>query len=217
MTMLDMNYDGVSGRLRRARLRAGYSTAMAFAESIGVNPTTYHHHEMGRRSVTLPSARLYAQHLKLAPSSLIFGEHLQLTVPIPIVGTLGASGKVTPVTTEAGKQRRTVSPPDMRDMVGTEMEGEDVYSIYRQGDVIFHRPLRPECFTRDDLERLHGLECIVQVRDGATVVRKVSVQSNGLATLIAYNAAPPMLDQPIAAGAPVEIVLRSIPPDLQYP
>jgi DNA-binding XRE family transcriptional regulator len=193
-------------RLRQARERGGYENASDFARAAQVNYTTYAHHENGRRPITADVARLYGRLLKLPPGMLLFGDALPAHSPVPIVGIVSTSGKIEPAS-HRHSQPPTTTLPDPYDLVGMLVQGDDLYPAYRDGDVVYHRPLSSDGYA---IEALHGLECVVQRIDGSLLLRQVSVQSDGRVTLLAYHA-PPLIDQVLIAGSPVEIVQRRLP------
>jgi hypothetical protein len=189
-------------RLRHARIAAGFETAIDFVKHINVNYTTYAHHENGRRSINVRSANLYAEHLRVSPSLILYGEELPSNRDAPIVGIVG-NGGILHMTENSG--RTTVPLCTTAPLVVLLVAGNDLYPAYRDGDQIFIRPLVTEGFT---VQRVHGLECVVQLDTGELLLRQVTVQPDGRATLIAY-AAPPRFDALVVAASPVEIVRRS--------
>lgn len=60
-------------RLRKARRAAGFGTATAFAEALGVNRNSYLQHENGTRAFDPEAAQLYARRLKTTPEHLLYG------------------------------------------------------------------------------------------------------------------------------------------------
>jgi hypothetical protein len=91
-------------------------------------------------------------------------------------------------------------------MVGMEIVDDDNYPAYREGDIVIHRALRTDQF---DPERVSGLECVVRLADGTELLRHVTIQANGRATLNGFHA-PPMVNQEVVAAEPVEIVVRKV-------
>lgn len=60
-------------RLRTARIKAGYDTARAAAEAMGIKPATYIHHENGTRDYKDRQAQQYARKFKVSPQWLLYG------------------------------------------------------------------------------------------------------------------------------------------------
>jgi DNA-binding XRE family transcriptional regulator len=199
-------------RLRRARVDAGYETAAEFATAAGVKVVTYQHHENGRRELRPEIASLYARLLDLSPGTLLYGEQLLNAEPISIVATVNKQGKLKAVDARPEKHQ-TVNLPDPASLVGFTVVGDDLFPIYRDGDVVFHRRLNPNRFS---LESLNGLECVVELADGTQLLRHLIAQSNGRATLLNHqpNGSPPQFDVVVVAASPVEFVQRRMPPTL---
>jgi DNA-binding XRE family transcriptional regulator len=201
--MMQAHQNDVANRLRRARIEAGWPSAIGFARAHGLNQTTYSHHENGRRQVSADVARMYARIFKLPAGTLLYGEQLHSIPRVRIVGRIGAEGKIEAmIRTE--KQAQTVTLPDPADMVAHVVCGDDLYPAYRNGDVVLHRALDRSEF---DLALMHGQECVVEMADGRVLLRQITVQPDGKATLICYHA-PPQFDQKIVAAAPIEFVQR---------
>lgn len=199
----------VAARLKRAREQAGYATAADFARAHNLNPTTYYHHENGRRDIRADIARAYADILKLPAGLLLYGERLQTVARVSIVGQIAAAGRI--VLQSNGIPLNSVVLPDSSELVGLRVIGDDLYPAYRAGDVVFHRALNQRAGFA--VAALHGCECVVELEDGSVLLRQVVVQSDGRATLIAYHA-PPLINQTVVAAAPVEVVQRALPAHL---
>jgi phage repressor protein C with HTH and peptisase S24 domain len=194
----------VAARLRRAREKEGFATAADFARRWQLNVTTYYHHENGRRDIRPEVARHYATLLNLPAGTLLYGERLHSNPDIPIVGYLVADGKVQAMP-EQDVIVKSVPMIDTDGLVGLVVRGDDNYPVYRDGDVIFHQVLEPTNLSLDDI---HGLECVIERDDGEVIVRQVSIQRDGRATLFAYNRQPQM-DIQVVAAAPIEWVRKA--------
>jgi DNA-binding XRE family transcriptional regulator len=198
--------NSVAERLREARTRAGYQSASEFARFANINYTTYAHHENGRREIKPDIARVYARLLSLPAGTLLYGEQTATRPSVRIMSRTGAQGRIEPILSKSGKTP-VVELPDPWSLVGTQIVGDDLYPAYRDGDVVFHRALRTE---RYDPTMISGVECVVELQDGTVLLRHVTVQADGRATLSAYQT-PPLINQIIVAAAPVEIVQRNLP------
>lgn len=85
-----------SDRLRQARKDAGYPTATAFAEAVGVNRNTYLQHENGTRAYDVDDAALYARRAKTTPEHLLYGRKVTPRADYrEIVGYAGADPEGT--------------------------------------------------------------------------------------------------------------------------
>lgn len=71
-------------RLRAARIKAGYDTARAAADAMGIKPATYIHHENGTRDYKDAQAQQYARKFKVKPQWLLYGfAETAVISPIP--------------------------------------------------------------------------------------------------------------------------------------
>jgi DNA-binding XRE family transcriptional regulator len=59
-------------RLKRARIKAGYKTAKAAAERLGMSTTTYRSHENGQTPVPARLAKRYARAFHVSANWLLF-------------------------------------------------------------------------------------------------------------------------------------------------
>jgi transcriptional regulator with XRE-family HTH domain len=199
-------------RLRRARVSAGYETAADFAAAAGIKMVTYQHHENGRRELRPEVARLYARLLNLSPGTLLYGEQLPTIEAVSIVATVGKHGQICTLCGQDDNRQTTVLPHPVG-LVGTRIVGDDLYPVYRNGDVVFHRELSRDRFS---LVSLNGLECVVELDDGTQLLRQLIAQGDGKATLLrnAPTPEPAEVDRVVVAAAPVEFVQRRMPAHL---
>jgi DNA-binding XRE family transcriptional regulator len=198
----------VARRLREARVHAGFIRALHFAREVGVNNTTYYRHESGKSGIDRATARLYANALNLSASDLVSEEELHASGPIPIVGVIGAGGKI--VAMDAAEETTIATSAEM---VGHIVHGNDLYPAYRHGDVVFCRPLNPKRF---DPISIHGQECVCQLEDGGMILRQVIMQADGRATLIANgrDQMPALVGVNLVAAEPIEMIRRRRAPML---
>jgi DNA-binding XRE family transcriptional regulator len=214
-----------AARLKQARIAAGYRTAKDFAEMISINITTYHHHENGRRSIPRATAQRYEEALALPLRSILFGDQLRTIASVPIVGIIHGRGAIRPMTdmdlalhepdsistemaessTEPTKVQRQVQLPNPALMEGLEVHGNELYPAYRDGDMVFTVRLVPYLTLP---VHLHGVECVCLLADGTRVLRVITWQPDGRATLFGYGDAP-LFNQTVVACSPVYLVIRS--------
>ena len=69
---MDVDED-VAARLKAARQAAGYDSARAAADAIGIPVATYTQHENGTRGLPAGKARLYAHAFAVTPEWLLYG------------------------------------------------------------------------------------------------------------------------------------------------
>jgi hypothetical protein len=204
-TFTQEELEATASVLRAARIRAGFETAIEFADLVGVNRTTYAHHETARRAIRPIIARVYEQNLHLPPGTLVMGKELQHFRSVPIVGCIGDRGEV--LTMHVDNRRLPSLLPDPALLQAYTVKGNDLYPVFQDNDVVYTRVLSEQLY---DPELIHGRECVVMTDDGQHLLRQVTVQSDGLATLVAYRA-PPMTNVRLRAAAPVELIQRHNP------
>lgn len=191
--------------LRAARCRAGWDTAIEFADHVGVNRTTYAHHETARRAIRPAIARIYEQNLHLPPGTLVMGRELQAFRSVPIVGLIGDRGEVQPMHIERRPPPSLLPDPAL--LQAYVVKGRDLYPAFQDGDIVYTRVLSEQLY---DPELIQGRECVVITETGDHILRLVTVHSDGLATLYAA-AAPPIANIKLVAAAPVELIQRYNP------
>jgi DNA-binding XRE family transcriptional regulator len=194
-------------RLREARIAAGYKSAAAFAQTAGIKIATYQHHENGTREFQWEAARDYERMLDLKPGTLLYGAEVTAYAQIPIVSRIGQGGKVAAILTAPDTVALNISPEDAGDLVATAVTDDSLRPAYRAGDIVFHRSVRPDRFRLRDL---HGLECVAEIADGTVLLRVLSVQPNGLCTLVGYDGGL-LADQSVIAASPIEYVRKHLP------
>lgn len=84
----------VAGRLKLARIAAGYRTAKSFAEKHQIPQPTYALHESGKRDLTNKVAERYAQLLGVTIEWLLFGRGAGPGAPPELSGIQAAIGEV---------------------------------------------------------------------------------------------------------------------------
>jgi hypothetical protein len=102
----------------------------------------------------------------------------------------------------------TISLPDAAQLEALIVADDSCYPAFRAGDVVLHRRLQPQ-FPLSPL--LHGVECVVEISGGERLLRQVTIQPDGRATLIGYAIAP-LFNVTVVAAAPVELVMRNARP-----
>jgi hypothetical protein len=191
--------------LRAARIRAGWETAIEFADHVHVNRTTYAHHETARRAIRPVIARLYEQNLHLPPGTLVMGKELQAFRSVPIVGSIGERGEV--ILMHIDNRPPPSILPDPALLQAFVVKGDDMMPAYYDGDTVFTRVLSEQLY---DPELIQGCECVVITEAGEHLLRTVTIHDDGLATLTAYRARP-IVNVRLIAAAPVELVRRFNP------
>lgn len=189
-------------RLQEARKKAGYSTAPAAAEALGVKPATYYQHENGLRGITRKNAERYAAFYRVDLAWLLTGHGKPVRKNVvPVVGYVGAGAEVHPVDDHAmGDGFDTVPAGALpADAVALIVRGDSMYPIEDGWIIVYRRDndgVPSKCVNR---------LCVVKVaNDGPTLIKKVRRGSEkNTWTLESWNA-PARENQLLDWAAPVE-------------
>jgi DNA-binding XRE family transcriptional regulator len=194
-------------RLSQARREAGYATARAAAESLGVKEPTYIGHENGQRGFKRESAALYARRFDVNLEWLLTGKGqkerrghriVSPTRTVPLVGYVGA-GAATTFFANDQPLDEVHAPDDATDTtVAVEIRGESLGSFFDRWLVFYDDVRRP--VTTDLIGRL----CVVGLDDGRILIKLVKKsRARGLFHLISQTE-PPILDVSIEWAAKVK-------------
>lgn len=209
-------------RLRQARLRKGFESALAAAESLGVSAGTYRNHERGVRSMTRRVER-YAARLGVTPEWLLWGrEKGQESAavgdeqsPVLPAGRAAVTGETRTVLThivaeQSGrmdKQAESIELPAgaPRDADVIVVRGPGLRPVYDDGMVLLYwnREVRPRSAV--------GANCAVALRGGPVILARIEPGPRAESwTLFNVNGTGVIShDVKIEWAAPIEIVLRS--------
>ena len=208
-------HDALQLPLRSARIAAGYRSAASFARSFGIAPTTYQHHENGRRALSAEQAKLYAAALKTEVGKLLYApDERPFTTVLP-QGFVGHGGTITMghhPNTPAGEDGikeapRPLKVPDLSQYESLQVVGDAMFPRYQDGDVLFHDPLD---FLQGVPPGLHGRECVVHLPDTRRMVRTVVHEGDGHYTLLGHGV-PPEMRQQVLAASPIVAIIRPLP------
>lgn len=169
-------------RLKMLRTRAGIPTATAAARIIGVPRGSYLQHENGLRPLSIRSAQQYAAFFKVPVSVMLEDEEAEGASRVVVVGIVTTGGTVNPVPASSSLPQTVVSPDTgISALWALFVHGDVLGPRYRDGDVIFYEP-----FTDAPLnaERINNRECVIELDDGARLIRHIILQADGNWTLI---------------------------------
>ena len=174
-------------RLRKARESAGYETASAAAEAMGVNIPTYIHHENGTNGLSRAGER-YARFFRISLEWLLqgYGTMRGTKGVLPVVGFVGAGAVVCPIdhdTIDLALDYLDIS--DLDDLSALKVQGDSQYPRFLSGEYIIFRnePAPPE--------GLIGRYCVVDCADGRRLVKMLrKCAKAGLFRLESHNAPP---------------------------
>jgi hypothetical protein len=174
-------------RLKRARIEAGYGSAAEAARAMGVPTPTYQGHENG--SAGLPrAAERYAAFFKVSLDWLLTGKGgTRRPAKIPVICYVGAGAEIHPIDDHPrGQGIELVEPPQgVSECVAAIIKGDSMYPL-RDGWLIFWAKdqdgIPNECL---------GQLCVVQVKNGPTLVKEVRRGAkSGTYRLESWNAPP---------------------------
>ncbi|NDG48311.1 MAG: XRE family transcriptional regulator [Rhodospirillales bacterium] len=196
-------------RLKAARERAGYVSAKAAAEAIGVSPASYTQHESGLRGFSNSLAERYAAFFKVPLEWLVHGtRRTEVESFIPLGPRIYVKGEVAagmfkeaweidPDQWEVFTGRADVAAP-IRERFGLRVVGESMDMVYPPGSIL-------ECVRYSGQDITSGKRVIVQrVRDDdrvETTVKEYIVDAAGVPWLVPRSSNP-ALQAPIRADKP---------------
>lgn len=204
-------------RLRQARENAGYETAKAAAEAMGIPVATYIQHENGSRGYPATKAERYAKFFRVQPEWLLYGKaSVKPAAPglgplLHIKGSVQAGVFSPAVHDDAVDWPVFAGSPDvqapLRDRYGVRVVGDSMDKIYPEGTIL-------ECVKYWGREPIpSGKRVIVQrwrEDDGHETTVKEYVVRDGVEWLVPQSFNPAYqsfrCDQPEPGISRVEIV-----------
>ena len=136
---------GANVRLKSARERAGYQTAKAAAEAMGIPIATYIQHENGGRGFPSGRAERYARFFRVPPEWLLYGKStpnkvVELGPQLFVIGEVAAgvfkeAWKMPPDDWEAFTGRPDVVAP-LQKRFGLKVLGDSMDLLYPPGTIL---------------------------------------------------------------------------------
>lgn len=185
-------------RLRSARIKAGFETAKAAAEAMGVPPATYIQHENGVRGFPAGRADRYAKFFRVQPEWLLYGHASSKIVGpglgplLSIKGTVAAGVWTVAQQLDETEWQTFTGSPDvaapLRDRYGVRVEGQSMDLIYPPGTIL-------ECVRYWGTEPIKsGRRVIVQrLRDSGeyeTTVKEYVIDGDGVVWFVPRSSNP---------------------------
>lgn len=195
-------------RLAAARKEAGFATARAAADALGVSEVTYVQHENGRRGFKRDAADQYARKFHVSLEWLLTGKGAKERRPrrqsadelryVPLVGYVGAGAQTHFFANDAPLDEVPAPNGTTDSTVAVEIRGESLGSFFDRWLVFYDDVRRP--VTADLINRL----CVVGLDDGRILIKKVQrSKARGLFHLLSQTE-PPILDVKIDWAAAVK-------------
>lgn len=193
-------------RLRKAREKAGFSSARAAALRFGWTPSTYASHENGQTPVPAREAPKYARAFRVSPGWILTGEgEAQTNNVARVMGLIGAGAEINPEEEQIppdGLSEIEVPFPVPEGAIAFEVTGDSMYPRYDPGDVIL-------CLARErDPADLVGREVAVKARGRRYLKHLRSGSRRGIFDLESFNA-PPIRGVRVEWASEVHSVVRA--------
>ncbi|WP_035679517.1 helix-turn-helix domain-containing protein [Bradyrhizobium liaoningense] len=195
-------------RLAQARKEAGYATARAAADALGVSEVSYVQHENGRRGFKREAADRYARKFHVNLEWLLTGKgpkerRTTRSAPaqqhsVPLVGYVGAGAQTHFFAHDAPLDEVPAPMGTTDTTVAVEIRGDSLGSFFDRWLVFYDDVRRP--VTTDLLNKL----CVVGLGDGRILIKKVQrSKARGLFHLLSQTE-PPILDVEVEWAAVVK-------------
>lgn len=185
-------------RLKDARIRAGFVSAMSAAKRHHWTISTYASHENGQTPVPVKAAERYAKAFKVSSGWILTGDgDKRSTRTAELAGQVGAGGDIEPLPESAPIDTVDLPPGAPANVEAVVVRGVSMYPRYFDGEHLFYTK------SKNRPDELIGKECVVRLADGRMLVKIIRRGSKrNLFTLESWNA-PPMEDQKVEWAAPV--------------
>lgn len=156
-----------AGRLKAARLAAGYATASDAAEALSVSRDTYIQHENGTSPFPKKKAEVYAKKFRTTAEHLLFGSQERMG---RIVGKVGANPDDTVIfsTGQDSWDYAPIPPGGSPDSVILEVEGHSFRGVADDGSLVYYDD-RLTAPTRDMLNQL----VVCELTTGQVVMKRL--------------------------------------------
>jgi DNA-binding XRE family transcriptional regulator len=195
-------------RLTTARKEAGFTTARAAAEALGVKEPTYIGHENGQRGFKRDSADHYARKFHVSLEWLLTGkgpkERRQLRIDpaatryVNLVGYVSAGATTHFFANDEPLDEVTAPAGSTESTVAVEIRGDSLGSFFDRWLVFYDDVRRP--VTTDLVNKL----CVVGLDDGRILIKKIQrSKAKGYFHLISQTEEP-ILDVAIEWAAKVK-------------
>lgn len=191
-------------RLREARAKRGFATAMDAARFFGWNYSTYHLHELGTRGIKPAVASIYAKALRTTASWILTGEGTGDLVPVVGLAGAGPDGAVL-FSLGDGNLGDAPSPPiRSRATVAVEVRGNSMRGIAEDGWFVYYDD-RHEPPTAQMIGRL----CVVGLADSRVLVKFLHRGSRPETFNLESVGAPTLRDVAVEWAAEVTSIVPS--------
>lgn len=174
----------MGNKLKMLRDERGWTHEKA-AEEMGVSRSQFIKLERGERRLTADYINQAAKAFGVRPSDILEDSDEST---VPLMGYIGAGSEIMPEFEQIppeGLEQIHVPFPLPADMIALEVRGDSMLPVYKDGHVliVYKDQKRP-------LSAFFGEEAAVRTSDGRRFLKTIMKGSNGLVTLMSFNAAP---------------------------
>lgn len=145
--MISPDENSPAARLRQARKDAGFHSAAAAAEALGVKYPTYASHENGSRGIESEALQHYARRFGVSVDWLLtgIGDSQRQPDTVPIRGKAGAGPDGTVMFATGDDHLGEAEAPinATADTSGLEVEGQSMRGVAEDGSLIFYDGREP--------------------------------------------------------------------------
>jgi phage repressor protein C with HTH and peptisase S24 domain len=198
-------YPNLAGAMRNRiaeRRRQLGLTKAEVARRLGTSKQHYGRLESGETGLDAEWLRRLAKALTCRPVDLL-PELGQSGLNVPLVGYVGAGEKIFNYD-DRGALEELEAPPGTAHTVAVRVRGDSMWPAYREGDILFYEPT-----TDFDPDRCLYRDCVVQLKDGTTFVKRILPGPEaGTFTLASYRS-PEMVGVALAWASPVLWIKRA--------
>lgn len=198
--------DEMGKRLREARKKAGFSSAMAAAKKHNWPPSTYAAHENGQNGFPPETADVYGEAFKVSAGWLLTGEGEPARKnAVKVEGLVSAGGMISTSAEDVGHEglyEIEVPFPLPEDAAAYQISGDSMFPRYDDGDVIIVRK------RHIPIEDVLNFESMVTTEEGDRYLKRVVEGSRaGHYDLESHNA-PVIRNVKINSVAEIHSVVR---------
>ena len=214
----ELDPDGTFGRLRQARIDAGYETATDAARAFGWNENTYRSHENGERGLRFSVLSRYATALRVSAGWLISGRDdlKRAETTLPLSGYIAQSGLIAgfKLDRQIGVVQLTLATFPSQNHYAFAVKTRDLLPQYFYGDIVVCQRSPIDLFA---VCRKHyaarqtpaSVEAIFDFDGTDPVLQTAFMNADGESAILQRFGHPPQMIDKTVEVLPVHTVFRS--------